>query len=603
MVSTQWQENQFSFRGKLSIKSMKRNLERVERFDKFELTMDISATYKNPFDSEEISIEAHFSPPEGEELITPGFYYQNYSRQLSNNKEHLTLKGKPCWKIRFTPTQLGTYRYYVSVKDRSGFINSKEEKFEVLPSKKSGFVRVSSKDHRYFEFDDGNPYFAIGHNTCTGSGGCVPQVDPGKQTTYMYDRYFIKMAENKENYTRVWTIGKLGVEWEKIGVYNLENSYKYDYIMELARKKGIYILFCFHWLRNLSGIVNYGGRHEEVPPVLEGGSPFSIDKGGPCKNMSEVFTLPEAKKYHKRLIRYMVARWGYSTSILAWEFWNEIHCVEEYNPKNIRMWTKEMAQYLRGIDPWKHLITISIVDSEMWNLPEIDYVQNHNYWNPALPLTRLRGRDMAKLALWGIERRSGFKKPVIFSEIGLASMGWGESPLLALDKEGLHMHNSLWASALSGSAGTAMFWWWHYIDSNNLYTLFRPLALFLEGISWTTANFQKIRAKLDERMDEKQRDTVRIVGLQNDILALLWVQNRKNTWWNRYILGMEPQFIPKGNLIISNLKDGSYQIEWWNTRKGKVDIIQEIYAKGGKLLLDLPSGCTDIACKIKKKNF
>ena len=150
MVSTQWQENQFSFRGKLSIKSMKRNLERVERFDKFELTMDISATYKNPFDSEEISIEAHFSPPEGEELITPGFYYQNYSRQLSNNKEHLTLKGKPCWKIRFTPTQLGTYRYNVSVKDRSGFINSKEEKFEVLPSKKSGFVRVSSKDHRYF---------------------------------------------------------------------------------------------------------------------------------------------------------------------------------------------------------------------------------------------------------------------------------------------------------------------------------------------------------------------------------------------------------------------------------------------------------------------
>jgi endo-1,4-beta-mannosidase len=71
----------------------------------------------------------------------------------------------------------------------------------------------------------------------------------------------------------------------------------------------------------------------------------------------QFFLNPLTREMYRDKIRYVVARWGYSTNIFSWEFWNEIESVE---PKEgIFAWMREMTAYLRSVDPWRHLIKSS----------------------------------------------------------------------------------------------------------------------------------------------------------------------------------------------------------------------------------------------------
>jgi len=53
-----------------------------------------------------------------------------------------------------------------------------------------GFVRISSKDRRYFAFENGQPYFPVGANVCWAYG----------QGTFDYDEWFPKYAAAGCNY-------------------------------------------------------------------------------------------------------------------------------------------------------------------------------------------------------------------------------------------------------------------------------------------------------------------------------------------------------------------------------------------------------------------
>ena len=74
-----------------------------ERFQKFELTIGLAADFDNPFDPEQIELQAHFTAPGGAVHTVAGFYYQDFSDG-----------GAPNWKIRFAPNQVGTWSYAIS---------------------------------------------------------------------------------------------------------------------------------------------------------------------------------------------------------------------------------------------------------------------------------------------------------------------------------------------------------------------------------------------------------------------------------------------------------------------------------------------------------
>ena len=79
---------------------------------------------------------------------------------------------------------------------------------------------------------------------------------PAHMGTYMYDRYFAKLAAAGGNYVRLWVglsclppkntpISLAGGAGAKLGSYSLEAAWRIDYILALGERHGIYVLICF----------------------------------------------------------------------------------------------------------------------------------------------------------------------------------------------------------------------------------------------------------------------------------------------------------------------------------------------------------------------
>lgn len=470
------------------INYVKPNKTELGLYDKLELNVVMSAQFDNPFDPEQITLDARIKGPDGKAFTVPGFYYQEYQRNLRNNKEELAKFMEAGWKIRFTPKQTGKYTYYVIVQDKYRIVRSDTQEFNVVSSKNKGFIRTSKSNPYYLQTDNGDPYFAIGHNVCwTSTGG-----------TYEYDKYFDKMSAAGENYTRLWMINwSLGLEFPEkldpgfggLGRYHLGNAYKLDYILEQAEKKGIYLMLCFDSFSNLKNSGDLGMFKDY---------PYSANQLGPCATPQDFFTNEQAKKYYKKKLRYLIARYGYSTHVLAWEFWNEVDLTDNYNSANVTKWHQEMARFVRENDPHQHLITTSFSgsagDDNVWNLPEIDIVQTHLY-NILDAVESVR--------TWCLQKYEKFHKPHIFGEYGLDAGGKTE----IAETSGMYLHTGNWTAAMSHSAGTPMSWWWdNYIDPNNLYHVYSGLAKFTQNIQWTRDKYEPLKATSPKYITPPQQE-------------------------------------------------------------------------------------------------
>ena len=83
----------------------------VATYAKFETTATISPTPTNPYDPAQVDLEGHFTAPSGAQSTVPGFPYQAYTRSLVNSRELLTPSGALTWKVRFAPTEVGTWSW------------------------------------------------------------------------------------------------------------------------------------------------------------------------------------------------------------------------------------------------------------------------------------------------------------------------------------------------------------------------------------------------------------------------------------------------------------------------------------------------------------
>ncbi|MFC1715053.1 DUF5060 domain-containing protein [Candidatus Poribacteria bacterium] len=680
----------------------------IPQYGKFEARIRTDSQFTNPFDPAEANVQVHFLTPAGETHILPTFYDEE--------------DGKAVWKVRYAPLSVGDYSYYAMFGDQ----HTGEHKFKCVPSDRDGFVRLSPHDYRYFQFDSGKPYFAVGHNVCW---------------TDDYEHYFKRMAEHGENFTRIWMIHwNIALEWSGgdypgLGRYHLGKANWIDRILDLAEQHGIYIMLCLDSFNTL--------RIRQPYPAYEG-NPYSKENGGMLEKPEQFFTNPEARRLFKQRLRYLVARYTYSPNILCWEFWNEVDIVERYISEEAVPWHQEMARYLRQIDPMKHLISTSFAntkgDDAMWQLPEMEITQNHQYGS----------RDIAEsVRQWTQRNIREFHKPHIFGEFGADSSG----PRREKDPDGISLHNGIWAAILSGSAGTAMLWWWdNYIRPNDLYYHFKPLSLFVEDVGWTHANFRdaeigtidyinppdigtkdlelpctvgwghhpvrqycilsdgtiendeqitqfiyppgnelrqeqtfiveypvdgefeihvnkvsnhgRLQIRLDGELaldqdlptgagdgpwkesdfverwgiyqntydrrfgipvpagkhtiavDNQGKDWIslksykltnyqtnekpelRVFGLQNDTTAILWLQNTGHTWYRVFEkMPLEP--VLPTYIEVNGLRDGSYEIEWWDTYQADRVKRADAVCTDGILRLDAPKIEYDIACKIR----
>ena len=80
--------------------------------------------------------------------------------------------------------------------------------FRVAPSAARGFVQVSERDSRYFEFSNGEFFFPIGLNLHTIQDLRGDRVVEGPPTidrgTYTFDEYFDSLAAHDANLAEIW---------------------------------------------------------------------------------------------------------------------------------------------------------------------------------------------------------------------------------------------------------------------------------------------------------------------------------------------------------------------------------------------------------------
>ncbi|HSW00545.1 MAG TPA: hypothetical protein VLI39_10260 [Sedimentisphaerales bacterium] len=174
----------------------------VGRYDKLELTIEVGRKYIHPFDPCEVQLDVLITEPSGRSLVALAFWGQDYERT------DLMQRGKPVawcypqgtgsWKVRLTPTELGRYVLRASLTDREGQVFSSSVTFECVASPSRGFLQAGREDPRFFEFSDGQPFFAIGQNLAfIGQGQYV--------TIPKAEEIFGKLARNGANFLRIWT--------------------------------------------------------------------------------------------------------------------------------------------------------------------------------------------------------------------------------------------------------------------------------------------------------------------------------------------------------------------------------------------------------------
>lgn len=523
--------------------------EQVVQYHKFEIKLDVTAHYANPYNYDEITITTIFTAPDGRSFTVDGFFMQDF--ELNTQSGNIAALNNGVFKVRFAPDQPGEWRYLVSCTTDTGTDIFTEKKFQCVSGSyhnNKGFVRRNATN--YLQFDNGEQYIPIGENIAWQVGN--PYLD--------YKKWLTKLANNGGNFFRLWQAHwGLGIEWlsgtsgfQGLRKYKQTSAFYQDWLFDHCAENNIYIMWCIQHHGQVSTNVNPNWNE----------NPYNAVNGGPCQQTWDFFTDETARNHTKNRLRYIVARWAYARSIMAWELFNEVDWTNEYEQRqsDVANWHAEMAAYIKSVDPYEHLVTTSFAhdhhDPVVWHNPDIDFTQTHYYINiPNLERTLSRGTGKYLVE---------YNKPTLNAEFGL---GGSASSLGTLDPDGIHIHNSLWVSLFSGAMGTAMSWWWdNYIEPRDLYHHFAAVSQIERQISFNDHNFKPITSVVNGVPADLNLTPAQGWGALSDTLFKIGADGvvmPQNASLNFYLYGSE-----------------------WNTQYRRPPVFEVSYPQNGQFIVN-----------------
>jgi len=458
----------------VTVNSVTPNAPIINAYSKLELAVNLTAAYTNPYDYSDIAVQCVFSSPSGKEYTVDGFFMQDYALNTSNGS--ISTTGNGAFKVRFTPVEAGTWQYLVSCVNKVGHAQSLAQFFQCVAATSPGYVRKNTSN--YLNFDNGKQYIPVGEDMGWQDGN--PYTD--------YTNWLGKLSSNGGNFIRVWMADwSFGLEWQNnnngyLGLkkYKQSNAYYLDWLLDKCAASGVYMMLC----------LNHHGQVSTTTNPEWANNPYNSALGGPCTNTWDFFTNSDAQDDIKNRLKYIVARYGYATSLMSWELFNEVEWTDNFDTykADITNWHNTMASYIRSLDVYSHLVTTSYAndynDPNTWNLSSIDFTQTHYYvTTPKIESIIASG-----------ERNyvSTYKKPSLNGEFGLSG---DASTLGTTDPNGVYIHNAIWGTAFSGSMGSAMSWWWdNYIETKNLYYHYKPLSTFVSTLKLKDDNYGYVNA-------------------------------------------------------------------------------------------------------------
>lgn len=153
-----------------SISNITTNTTSPKVYEKYEVTFDVLTVADNvyaPYETNPpqnvtpkngVTVEALIKNPAGQTFSQPAFFYTGTTK---SGKNYIPTSEQR-WKVRYAPTQTGTYQVSLKVTDASGTATSTVGNFTAQSPTRDGFIQVSKTDSRYFEFSNGKLYFPVG---------------------------------------------------------------------------------------------------------------------------------------------------------------------------------------------------------------------------------------------------------------------------------------------------------------------------------------------------------------------------------------------------------------------------------------------------------
>lgn len=420
----------------------------VVQYEKAEFEIVVGETFANPYDQREVALNMILTSPSGNSVFLPCFF----DREISDGS---------VWIARFAPREAGKYQYHFQLL-RKGADEALSMTGTLVAdrSEQDGFLHIH--DFWTLRFDSGKPFRGIGENV-----GWEPRSfsDP----KWNYDYLLPKLAHNGANFFRSWMApNNFPLEWKTVrntnrysntdAYFNPGGVQRLDEIVTMADSLGLYMMLAFDSHNTL-----IEGNQWEIHN-------YNVANGGPARNPEAFFTSAESREKYKNRLRYIVARWGYSTSIGAWEFFNEIDNAAFTRQDStiiphdaITSWHKEMAAYLKEIDPYDHIVTTSVSHREidgLYALKELDLNQMHIY--------KRTGRIPS-----GIRRYvNEYDKPFSWGEFGY-EWDWNKDFEVIGDEMDFDYKRGLWYGLFSPTPILPMSWWWEFFDARGMTSYFR----------------------------------------------------------------------------------------------------------------------------------
>lgn len=396
----------------------------------------------------------------------------------------------------------------------------------VLAEENAAFVRVSPRDPHYFELSDGRPYLPIGLNMIGPPGDGLA----GMET------WFQKLSAQGGNFVRIWLSNPFfDVEHGPSGQFDPERGKRIEALVALAHKYGIRLKLCTEHFRHLGeGTQKWAGKPQHLAA-----------NGGPARDTADFFQGESGRRQYKSKLAWYADRLGSDPMIFGWELWNEMDAVRV----NVwRPWSAEMLPELHRLFP-KNLAMQSLGSydyepkrqryRDLCELAGNDVLQVHRYldlgarWDvchdPVAVFAAEAVRDL---------RSFGLRKPVLLAESGAVEPNHsGPFKLYAKDRDGMLLHDVLFAPFFAGAAGPGHIWHWNvYVDANSLWWHFGRFAAAVKGLDPPAEAFEPFEIAHPELL---------ILGLRGRRTTLLWCRDRQNTWQTELAEGRPPELRQK----------------------------------------------------------
>jgi len=533
----------------------------VERYGLEEISFLIPVRVANPYDPDDVSVMGEFRAPSGRLLRLPAFYYEEADAFRNTPGEVRE------WRLRFSPEEVGEYRVKVTFSRRRRKAELiAEGRFICKESKRAGFIGRSG---RYFTVGTGGRFVPLGANRCWGN----------VLDTEAYLKDMDALAKSGANVIRVWLAPWwMPVEKER-GRYDAVACARLDEVVRRAERLGLRVILCIEQHGNLEP----EGREVGLWPE----HPYNAKNGGPCRDVMHFFTSFEAGRLFRNRLRYLVARYGYSTAIMAWELFNEVEWIPmEYggfgrNRWLIEKWHRKMSVYLRETDPFGHLIGTSGDARLQLNLLKtkaIDFVQLHVYDD----------RIGEKIADEVAFVRGQAAAPVVVGEFGWRTKKKGSG----------YVTEGIFATFFAGGGG-ALPWLQDEEDVAPCYERLRAAARFFDAVSpakgfepipWKDLVFARQLEGGGWSMGEAS--SLHFMGLRGKDEAAFFIHGPGAAEVDREKA--------KRGVLVTGLRPGAHVIEYWSPSAGKVVKERRVMVKSESLMLEVPAFEGELAVRVRR---